>query len=837
MNGLNKLFSISLWAVMVAVFIAVCFGGDYLVRNHLILPGFSALEKREANIDVGRCVDAIHREIYHMEKLGGDWARWDDMYQYVQDGNEAFSQSNFKWESLESSGIDLIYILNNEHKIIWSGIHDPRSNEMVTLEEFPAGSFPANHVLITGKSGIDKKKGIVFTGRGPIFISSQTILTSAEEGPSRGCVIMGRFLTEGVIKDLSRQTRINFSIKDPLISGFSSKEKELLTDLSRGKNVFETIDEDKLEAYGMIADMGGTQALLVTTILNRDIMKQGKVTAGFASIAILASLAVISLSLLIWFVLFRHKSRRLNREISLLVEQRTAELSESEERLRTLINAVPDIICFKDGEGRWLEANEADLLLFQLNNVDYRGKKDSELANSTHPCFRDAFLGCEQTDEKAWRKGVISSQEEVIPTPDGQIKTLDVIKVPLFHANGSRKGLIVLGRDLTEARKLQAKLQKAEKMEAIGMLAGGVAHDLNNILSGIINYPELLLLKLPETSELRKPLEAIHNSGIRASEIVADLLTVARGVTVAREPANINTLIREYCDSPEYRKLETRHPDVRIITELDPEVLNISCSPVHIRKCLMNLITNAAESIKGRGTVVVSSRNAYVDRSFAGDEDMKKGEYVVVTVADNGKGIEKENLDHIFEPFYTKKKMGMSGTGLGLTVVWNAVKDHEGRITVESGDQGTSFTIYFPAIREEVATSSEKIALDDLAGHGEHVLVVDDERQQLDIAARMLGLLGYTVTCANSGEEAIAYLRDHSVELLILDMIMDPGINGRTTYEKIIQIHPGQKAIITSGFSDSEDVKQSQALGVGLFIKKPYLLRQLGQAVKQALAQ
>lgn len=251
----------------------------------------------------------------------------------------------------------------------------------------------------------------------------------------------------------------------------------------------------------------------------------------------------------------------------------------------------------------------------------------------------------------------------------------------------------------------------------------------------------------------------------------------------------------------------------------------------------MNLITNAAESIKGRGTVVVSSRNAYVDRSFAGDEDMKKGEYVVVTVADNGKGIEKENLDHIFEPFYTKKKMGMSGTGLGLTVVWNAVKDHEGRITVESGDHGTSFTIYFPAIREEVATSSEKIALDDLAGHGEHVLVVDDERQQLDIAARMLGLLGYTVTCANSGEEAIAYLRDHSVELLILDMIMDPGINGRTTYEKIIQIHPGQKAIITSGFSDSEDVKQAQALGVGLFIKKPYLLRQLGQAVKQALAQ
>jgi CheY-like chemotaxis protein len=204
-------------------------------------------------------------------------------------------------------------------------------------------------------------------------------------------------------------------------------------------------------------------------------------------------------------------------------------------------------------------------------------------------------------------------------------------------------------------------------------------------------------------------------------------------------------------------------------------------------------------------------------------------------VADTGSGISSVDIDHIFEPFYSKKVMGRSGTGLGLAVVWSAVQDHNGYIDISTSDQGTRFDIYFPASRELVDDGKEQITLQDLQGKGQTVLVVDDEATQRDIATSLLTKLGYQPSSVSSGEEAVAYLKTHKVDLLVLDMIMDPGMNGRKTYEQIISLHPGQKAIIASGFSETDEVKKAHNLGAGIFIKKPYTINQLGKAVKQEL--
>lgn len=389
--------------------------------------------------------------------------------------------------------------------------------------------------------------------------------------------------------------------------------------------------------------------------------------------------------------------------------------------------------------------------------------------------------------------------------------------------------------DISKQKNMEAQLHRSLKMEAVGTMAGGVAHDLNNILSGIVSYPELLLLKLPPESELRKPLQLIEDSGKRAAAVVADMLTVARGAAAVREPENLNTLIESYFESPEYKQLFSHHEGVVCERELAPDLLNISCSAVHIRKCIMNLVANAMESLGNTGVVKVSTCNVYVDKPVARKQYMEKGEYVKVIIADTGKGISANDLNHIFEPFYTKKDMGRSGTGLGLTVVWNSVQDHGGVITVESDSEGTSFSLYFPATRDNLLEQIENMDLDGLSGNGERILIVDDEPLQLDIAAQMLSALGYRIAMAGSGEEAIQYLTENRVELMLLDMIMEPGMNGYETFLQALEIQADLKAIVVSGFSENDEVHKAQALGAGVLVRKPYGMHRIGKAVKQAL--
>jgi signal transduction histidine kinase len=240
------------------------------------------------------------------------------------------------------------------------------------------------------------------------------------------------------------------------------------------------------------------------------------------------------------------------------------------------------------------------------------------------------------------------------------------------------------------------KLARSKKMESLGLLAGGVAHDLNNVLSGIVSYPDLLLQDLPEDSPFRKPIETIKDSGDRAVAIVQDLLTVARGVATAKEPLNLNDLIDDYLRSPEFNQLKQFHPTVTVKTKFDTDLLNIIGSQVHIRKVVINLLSNASEAINGNGNVTLSTMNRYVDRPLWRYDDIKVGEYAVLTVSDDGSGISSDDLKRIFEPFYTKKVMGRSGTGLGLAVVWHVVQGHKGYIVVTSNDNGTTFELFFP---------------------------------------------------------------------------------------------------------------------------------------------
>ena len=388
-----------------------------------------------------------------------------------------------------------------------------------------------------------------------------------------------------------------------------------------------------------------------------------------------------------------------------------------------------------------------------------------------------------------------------------------------------------------EKRDLEERLLHSKKMEALGLLAGGVAHDLNNVLSGIVSYPELILMDLEMDHPMRSMLLTIQQSGQKAAAIVQDLLALARRGVTSMAVLNLNdAVIQDYLDSPEFEKLRAFHPRVNIKTDLSSNLFNIKGSAIHLKKAVMNLISNAAEAQPNGGSITIRTENRHLDRSLRSYEHVTEGDYVVLGVEDEGMGIALEDMERIFEPFYTKKVMGHSGTGLGMAVVWGTVQDHQGYINVESQEgKGTSIELYFPITHEAQLVPKKAPSVENYKGHGESVLVIDDVPAQREIATALLTRLNYHVNAVESGEKALEYLNDHSADILVLDMIMDPGMDGLETYRCILQRHPNQRAVIASGYAENERVREAQRLGAGTYIRKPYTLEKIAMAIKTNL--
>ena len=382
---------------------------------------------------------------------------------------------------------------------------------------------------------------------------------------------------------------------------------------------------------------------------------------------------------------------------------------------------------------------------------------------------------------------------------------------------------ITKSKDTEKAlKRSEEKLIRSKKMEAIGLMAGGVAHDLNNVLSGIVTTPELMLMKLDKDDPMTKYVNIIMKSGERATAIVSELLTIARGVISTKVSLNLNTIINEYLQSEEYRKVLRFHPNVKVVNNLLDDLLLINCSKIHMYKLILNLVSNAMESIDDKGEVIITTNNVYLDAPLMGYDKVAIGEYVYLQVKDSGSGIAESDIQHIFDPFYTKKQMGRSGTGLGLAVAWNVIQDHKGYINVKSSEEGTIFEVYFPVTRQPI---EDEVIIEDInsyKGNEEIILIIDDSKEQIDISSYMLHHFNYKTKGVESGEEGVEYIKNNHVDLIILDMIMPGGMNGYETYLELKKIKPDIKVIIASGHAETSLIDKSLEEGVIDYLKKPY---------------
>ena len=542
-------------------------------------------------------------------------------------------------------------------------------------------------------------------------------------------------------------------------------------------------------------------------------------------------------------------------ELESIVEARTRELSQANERLRDEIaerERTEKALLESERRYRSIFDNICDIFFAADENgvvteitpsfKRVSGWERREILGRPLESFFKVFPGHEPFALDLRDKGAVRDLEMFLEDKDGARRVCSVNARLVGNGEGAAAGIVGSVRDLTEQRaaemenrRLEEKLARSRKMEALGLLAGGVAHDLNNVLSGVVSYPDLLLASIEPGSLLKKPLEVIRDSGIRASAVVQDMLTLARRGVVQKKAVHLNDVIEKYLRSPEIKNLMERHPHVRVVSDLQADLLYVRGAEFHLGKTVMNLVDNAVEA--GGRNVWIFTKNLYLERDLDDYEQVPKGDYAVLSVRDDGVGISREDLARVFEPFYTKKVMGRSGTGLGMSVVWNTVHDHGGYIDIDSEiGRGTAFSLYFPITRRKPEEACGTVGLKDMLGHGEKVLVIDDAKTQREVAGDMLRALGYQVDCVESGERALQYLGGKSADILLLDMIMDPGMDGLDAYRSILEIRPGQKAVIASGYSETERVKEALRMGTAIYIKKPYSLESIGMAIKKCLA-
>jgi len=498
--------------------------------------------------------------------------------------------------------------------------------------------------------------------------------------------------------------------------------------------------------------------------------------------------------------------------------------NESEHRFRLISETLPVGIFETDAKSECLYTNSSWQEIFGVSLIE---SLMGDWRTFLHPDDRESVS--EQWEQTLTNLKAFSKDCRVI-TSKGDERWIHLRSSPIFSDTGTRytgTAVDITDRKLTEVELKQAKDAAEAASIAKSEFLANMSHEIRTPMNGVIGMTNLLL-DTDLNLEQHQFTETIKKSADSLMTVINDILDFSKIEAGKLELENIDFDLRVTLEEvSELMSLKAYEKGLEFASIVHHEVPSLlRGDPGRLRQILINLVNNAIK-FTDSGEVTL--------KAILEEEDAQ-GVVIRFSVSDTGIGISSEDLKRIFEPFYTKKVMGISGTGLGMAVVWGTVKDHKGYIDVRSVEgKGTTFTLYFPVIRQELPSDESVFSIQDIMGKGETILVVDDVEDQRKIASEMLTKLGYSVVSASSGEEAVDYMKHHSADLLVLDMIMEPGIDGLDTYKKILEIHPNQKAIIVSGFAETADVKKIQKLGAGKYIKKPLTLEKLGPITKEEL--
>lgn len=834
---------------------------------------FQSVSRMETSMMEQHLVRLQRALTLHIEKLDTitrDWAPWDDAAEFISSHNQEFIDSNMGSSTLINLNINLMAFLDTDGLMIYGEAVTLGTGQQIAIPEQIENSS-LNHTLRCDHDLVCVHKGVVASSGGPLMLATRPITDSLQLASPVGTLVVGRFLDAATIADIEQLTHLKITAspyESPSDATFEAARHHLKTS---SEPLIQLLTPHTISGYTVIRDLSNQPLMILRIDQERSIYALGRRNVQYF---VLAFMLVVGISgLLIGFLVLRDLTLRhrnalaieqLNQELEQRVTDRTRQLEavnaslqqeiqerqqtetalrQSEEKYRNILDTIQ--------EG-YFELNLAgDFVFFNQALLNISGHAAHELRGMNNRLYTTP-----QTAQRMYQafntlyhtgKTVRISNYEII-TKDGSRRIMEVSADLMRDDDGRPVGFRGLARDVTERiqaenqrLKLERHLQTAQKMEALGTMAGGIAHNFNNLMMGIQGMASLALLEIEAGHPSHKRLNSIGAMVENGARLTRELLNFARGGHHSVQPTHLNQLIDNTLEL-----FGMTCPDVEIQRNFSADLPLVNLDRGQMEQVLLNLFVNAWHAMLAAPE---SPRHLTVSTHIAGDpgntpvagsdvsQTASGDRYVQFKVRDTGCGMDAKTKSRIFEPFFTTKTSEMGGTGLGLASVYGIIAGHQGHIEVDSAPgEGATFTIYLP-VSEKDSLLPETATADRTLVYGQGtILLVDDDAVVRQVNGEMLEALGYQVIVADSGRQALGvYQQQHDlIQLVILDMIM-PDMSGSDTFDGLKQIRPDVRVVLASGYSHDEQVTRMMEKGCMAFIQKPFRMEVLSQVLNDVM--
>jgi PAS domain S-box-containing protein len=825
----------------------------YAITRRTLMVQFAQLEEEQTRQNLERVANAINNELDLLNGSARDDSMWDEAYEFVQRPRPEWGERNFGEDTYTHLRLNALAYFNIANEAVFVREFDSvtrhqepaRSEIVAALTQLALSVLPANTQ--------EGRSGILDLPQGPLLVAAWPVVTSVGNVPPKGVLVMGRWLNPVELRRLGWTRNLQFDVFPIRTLRPDSRAHDALIHLTEGRSSYVSpLSAEQIAGYSLLKGIGGIPTMVLQVTTPRSVYRQGQTALKFLMLATLLIGLVFTLVnalLLDRLILARllalrdsvaaigdsnDLSRRVPAEgkdelaqLGASMNRTLAAFEHSRKNLYTQAQAMEasaDGIGILNGRGEYVYVNRAHAriagytraedLIGKSWKVLYRDDEGSRLEREVLPLLgRD---GRWEGEAAAIRRDGSSFPQQV--------------SLALLEDGG----MVCICRDLSERRRMEDQLRKKQRMESIGTLAGGIAHDFNNMLTVILGYGQTLLTKVENDPGLRSQVEHIVKSASRATTLTRQLLAFSRKQVLQPRVLDLNTVVRDL----EKMLRPLVGDDVVMITGCAPGLASVKADLSQIEQVILNLVVNARDALPKGGRVLVTTANVDRNGDSNRDREIPPGRYVVLSVADNGVGMNTEVLSRIFEPFYTTKDVG-KGTGLGLSMVYGIVEQSGGFITVKSKPgEGTEFRVFLPRVEAAPEFSSPERKPIWRKNGTETVLLVEDDAAVRELANDILRSCGYHVISVADPGLLPSVLQQNSgpIQILVTDVLM-PGLNGREVADMVQRQHPQVKTLFMSGYAYQTMLGRGVLAPGCFFLQKPFTPSQLSETVREVLDQ
>ncbi len=845
-------------ALLIMLTFALLFTGMIVTAYRVLNEGFLRIEEDFSFQSSQRLHAGIESLEDVLRSLSGDWAHWDDTYDFVLTADPSYVEENLTALSLANLNLNLVVILDTEGSIVFGTGFDLEEQAKMDLPSGIQRYIESGDPLVTHDPDDPDSchTGFLAMDENVAIVASRPILDNHMEGPSRGVLIFGFYLDHVLVGRLESALRHPLHFQPVQETTLDPFHQDVLRRLTR-KNLSHVSDftPDHLQGYTLINDIEGEPALLARYTLPRDIYREGR-----RSVQILATwmlLSGIAFGLVVFAVLHRFVLSRIARiahgaeairknpgmaasietegrdEIAALghslngmldaIRDSHLRLASEKEQLSVTLRSIGDGVIATDAEGRIRLMNRVAEWFIGRTEADAAGQLLSDAVNLFDERTRDLLANPVAPFLEAPASAAPSRQVILVPH-SGEERLIELRGAAVLDEAGRPTGVVLVFRDITESRRIAEDRLQANKLESLGVLAGGIAHDFNNILTAITANISMARINMEQTDEFEEYLASAEQAAMDATGLTHQLLTFAKGGEPVKRLMNLHELIRESAT------LAARGRPAKCECDIADSLWPAHVDDGQIRQVLHNLVINAADAMPTGGVIRVSAHNAERGHSPADTPT------ICISVEDQGTGIPDAHRDRIFDPYFTTKQ---KGSGLGLATTYSIVRKHDGYIQLQStSGKGSRFEVYLPAAPDESPAHtgrSDKI----VRGTG-RILVVDDQADILKVVSSVLKRAGYTTTTTEEGSEAVneyldAYHSGQPFDAVLMDLTIPGGMGGLETLAKMRDIDPDVRAIVASGYSNDPVLADFKRHGFRAALVKPFGSAELSAIVRQVI--